>query len=295
MVIQDPAHFLADGRHVAAVQAHEVQALAPGLHLLGHRHRVPGPGDIVIGVDQQGGDGGEVPGKHPKGVNFVGKTGDVGMGHGPEDGNAVEFPRQDVAGAQKPRQITGPGHLETGVAALGAPQGKIHQGPARGRLDRPGGLGGDHGLEADGVDDERLHQLGLDDGGAHFQDGLICEKDAAFGEGLDLAGEAQTLQEVQKAPRKEAGGGEISQVIVSETQGFQILQDLGQPRGHKVVALGRILADKQAEGGLLLHILVEIAGRHGQLVKVRQQRRQFTRWLLVQVYLSGEAKGPLPT
>ncbi len=216
------------------------------------------------------------------------------MGHGPEDGNVVEFSRQDVAGAQEPRQIAGPGHLEAGIAALGTPQGKIHQGPARGRLHRPRGLGGDHGLEADGVDDERLHQLGLDDGGAHLQDGFINEKNAAFGEGLHLAGEAQTAQEVQKARREKPGGGEISQIIVSESQGFQVLQDLGQPGGDEVTALGRILADKQAESGFFPHILVEIAGRHGQLIKVRQQRRQFARWSLVQVCLEGGINGFLP-
>ena len=120
---------------------------------------------------------------------------------------------------------------------------------------------------------KRLHQLGLDDGRAHFQDGLIFEKDAAFRQGPDLAGEAQTLQEVQEGRRKEAGGGEISQVVGREAQGFQIVQDFGEPRGHKVAALGRILADEQAEGGLGLHILVEIAGRHGQLVEVGQERR----------------------
>ena len=129
--------------------------------------------------------------------------------------------------------------------------------------------------------------MGLNDGHAHFQDGLICEKDAAFRQGPDRAGKAQTFQEVQEGRRKEAGGGEISQVVAGETEGFQVLQDLGEPRGHKVAALGRIRADEQAEGGLCLHILVEIAGRHGQLVKVRQQRRQFTGWLLVQVCLIG--------
>ena len=51
-------------------------------------------------------------------------------------------------------------------------------------------------------------------GRAHFQDGLIFEKDAAFGQGLDLAGEAEILQEIQEAALKEAGGGEISQVCL---------------------------------------------------------------------------------
>ncbi len=154
--------------------------------------------------------------KDPEGLDFIRKAGDVGMSHGAEDGDVIELAGRDVAGADKTCEIRGPGHLEAGVSALGASQGKIHDGPALGRMDGAGRLGGDEGLEAHGINDERFHKLRLDNRRGDLQEGFVFEENAAFEQGIDFAGEPEPLEIIQKAVRKEAGGFQISQIFITE-------------------------------------------------------------------------------
>ncbi len=63
---------------------------------------------------------------------------------------------------------------------------------ARGRgVHATGGLGGDHGLKVDLVDNECFDDLRLDDRGGHLEHRLVGEKNPSFGNSGYIAGETE--------------------------------------------------------------------------------------------------------
>ena len=122
--------------------------------------------------------------------------------------------------------------------------------------------------------------MGLQDGSAHLQDGLVFKEEAAFGQGVHLTGEADLLEVIEKRSLKQAGAGKKGQVVCGEPEGLQVFQGLGQAGGDEIAPVRRVFADKEAEGGFVRHPLIEITGRHGQLIKISQQGQALSQGLL---------------
>jgi hypothetical protein len=59
-------------------------------------------------------------------------------------------------------------------------------------------------------------------------------------------------------------------------QGGEIIEGFGEPRGNEITPIFRVLADEEAEGGLVVHPLVEVTGGHGELIEVGEQGQPFS-------------------
>ena len=75
---------------------------------------------------------------------------------------------------------------------------ELDDGLAAGGFDDAGGLGGDEGLEADVGQQERFRNLRFDQGRADDEDRLAGKQRRAFGNGEDIAGEAEGAQVVEE-------------------------------------------------------------------------------------------------
>ena len=98
------------------------------------RGQVPGDGgslagavEGVIGVDEQGGIGGDGLAEVDEGILFVRVGLDEGVGHGAKDGDGIEGLRQHRGGAEETRYVAGPGRRQARIGAVGPPQLEIDQ------------------------------------------------------------------------------------------------------------------------------------------------------------------------
>ncbi len=105
-------------------------------------------------------------------------------------------------------------------------------------MDDAGRLGGDERGVVDGGEEEGLHDLRLDDGGAHPQHRLVGEDHGALGHGPDVAGEAEVAEEggeVRRHRVAERGHrGEEGNLLVGEAQTLQVAEGALQAHRHQV-------------------------------------------------------------
>src|ERR1035437_5162644 len=101
------------------------------------------------------------------------------------------------------------------------------------------------------------------------------EQDGAFGDGEEIAGEAEAAQVVEEggAHLGELGeGAQVGDFLGGEAQVEEVVGDLGDAGYHRVITVGGQTADGEFECGLLSGLArLEVAGRHGEFVKVGKE------------------------
>ena len=122
-----------------------------------------------------------------------------------------------------------------------------------------------------GQQQERLDELGLDGRGADRQDRLMREDWRALGHRVDIPGEAEGPQVVQKRLVKHAAAPEIGKIRLGKVQVVDIVDHLLQARRDGKAALIRAAAEKDVKiGDGIGHAVDKIAVAHGQLIKIAE-------------------------
>src|SRR3990172_2587731 len=271
--VEDAPDLLAQGDDIAAVQADAGQPVAPRLHLLRHLHSFVGGGHGVVGVDQQDRVGREGAGEGPEGVDLVREGRDVRVGHRPRGRDAVVETGQDVAAHGGAGDESAPGRLHPRVDTVGAPESELDHGAPAGGEDRADSLAREERLEVNEVENGRLDDLGLDDRGGDLDEWLALGNHGAFGNGADLAREAEAPQEIEEIGVEAAEGGEVPDGGPGDAEVAEIVQDVLEAGGDQEGALLRQLPREEAERGEAVHPLPEVRRGHRDLVEIREQRR----------------------
>ena len=131
--------------------------------------------------------------------------------------------RQHIAGGCEPGDVTGAGHLHSGIGAMGAPGSEIGDAPSLGSPDAARRLGGEGGLQVHLVDDIGFYELGLDNGGGDFQQRLIGEVQPSVGDRANAAGEPHTPQVVKKFGSEGTKGAQVVYGFVVELQAGKVV------------------------------------------------------------------------
>jgi hypothetical protein len=157
------------------------------------------------------------------------------------------------------------------VGALGAAEGEVDQVRPAGRQAAAGGLGGDRGLEGDLIQQGRLDQLGLSDGGGDLQQRLPRQHHPALGHRPHVPAEAQLGQGVQGRRIQAQVGLQPVQLLGREPEALQELQAVRQARRDQEAPVGWEVADEEAEGGGGRHPAPQVDHGHVELIEVGQQ------------------------
>ena len=272
-LIQHLARLAGQVRQVAGIQADTAFGDTQRLeHLV---ERFDGVGDTglqrVIGVHQQGRVGGIGLAVGLECLVLVVEHLYPGVGHGAAGGHAVHLVR-DGAGRTGTAADIGRPRTDNGrVGPLGTAGAELQHRAALGGPDDTVGLGGDQTLVVDGQQGERLDQLRLDGRCADHHQRLLGEHRRTLRNGVDIAGEAEVPQIVQKLLAEQVSPAEIGDVLLGEVQVLDVVDQLLQTcRDGEAAAIGH-LAEKHVEiGDALLAAGLKVAVAHGQLIEVTE-------------------------
>ena len=193
------------------------------------------------------------------------------MRHGTEGRHAEGALGLQRGRSGEPRQIRGTRRQQPRLGAMRAAQPEIDQGPALGGQHHARGLGRDHGLEMQQVDQARLDILRLGQRSGHAQDRLVGKEDGALGHRMHIAGEAEPPQPLDQPIAEMAAAREPGQFLFARTDGLEEIQRLGEARGDQEIAFFRQLADEELEDRQACLANLVIGLHHRKLVQVGQQ------------------------
>ena len=121
----------------------------------------------------------------------------------------------------------------------------------------------------EGDEQQRFQQLALDGRALDRDDRLLREDRHAFLNGPDVAVQLEVGQIVQKLFIKGLGGAQVGDVLVGKFQMIHSINELLQTGHDGVAAAVRHTAEEHIKDGDLIDIaLVQIACRHGKLIKI---------------------------
>ena len=198
----------------------------------------------------------------------------------PDRPQAVAHRRGHVRGPAAARHRRRAGHLHRRVRAVVAPRREVDHALAGARLAPAGGqhhpcrLGGDHGLEVDLVQEQRLEQLRLDQRRRHPDQRLVGEADRSLGDGVDVSREAEARGGSRGSSRRTGQGSAGSRAPPGRSAARGRARAWGRgrrPRANPGWAAVRRANSSKTAGSFIAPL--QVAGRHGQLVEVDQQRR----------------------
>ena len=189
------------------------------------------------------------------------------------DRNAESFSGEDVRGAGAAAEVGGAGGGEGAVGSLRATKAELeHVAAARGVHDARGFRRDERG-EIQRVEQRRFDELRLKERAAHAHERLVREDDAAFRNCVDVAGESQRPQRIEKAALEESGAGEIREIVVGETEIAQVVDSRSESAGDREAGAERVAAKVKMEDGLAIErAALPIAGGHRQLIEVGEER-----------------------
>ena len=121
------------------------------------------------------------------------------------------------------------------------------------------------------IDQPAFDQLRLRDWRSHPQYRFVGKKYRPLRHGVDVAGEAEIFQITHKSRTKSAVARDPFKLLRRKLYRFEKRYRLFKSRCDEKIALWRQLADKELEDRRLLHALIEVALKHGELVEVGQQ------------------------
>ena len=273
-LVQHFAGLLGHVGQVAAVQTDTVEGQRnSGLTHL--RKDADGVGDAgfqrIVGVHQQDAGVRVELGIFLESRVLVREAHDPAVGVGALDGDVEELSGQHVGGADTAADHGGAGPVDAGVRSLGPAEAKFHDAVALRRVDDPGGFGGDEALVVYDGEDRRLHKLRFHNRGDDLKKGLPRKYDGAFRNRVDVAGEPEIAQVLQKILIEELQASQILNVAGLEGQVLDIVDDLVEAGRDGEAAAGGIFPVKDVEDDGFIGLVLKVALHHGQLVEVCQQ------------------------
>ena len=155
-------------------------------------------------------------------------------------------------------------------------------------MDDARGFGRDQSFEGDGGEQVGLRELAFDQRSPDVQDRLALVDDGAFGDGEDVAGEAEIGEVIPEAGGCVAEVGQAPKVgdfVRFEAEVQQVVEGPVEPGGEHEIAIARQPPDGEFEGpDLFVFPGREVARGHGEFVEVGQKG--------VQVISSCPVSGP---
>ena len=183
--------------------------------------------------------------------------------------------------------VGSPGAQNGGVRALRPAGTEFQHRPALGSPDNPVGLGGDQALVVDAQQEIRLNELGLNGRCPDGDNRLIGEDRRALGDGPDIAGELKVRQILQKFLAEHIPAAQVLDVLRTEVQVLNILDDLLQTcRNGKSAAIGALPEEQVKIGNTVAVTGGKITLTHGQLIIVTQHGE-------IQLVIDNHTRSPL--
>ena len=245
-LVEDAAHLAGERVEVSAIQADSPHRAAQ----FGGAARAF---QRVVGIDQLDGGVAENALEFAEGVHLAGEGHHPGVRGGTHHGDAVAESGERVAGAGAAAEISGARAQRSGFGGMCAARAELHDGASGGGCRAARGFGRDQGLEGDGRQQVRFGNLGFDDGGADGERGLAGEEQGAFGDGEEIAGEAEVAQVIEEGGAHVGELGEAAKVVDflgGEVEVEEVVYDLGNAGDDCVIAVGGQAAEGEFEGGL---------------------------------------------
>ena len=126
-------------------------------------------------------------------------------------------------------------------------------------------------MVVDGQQGERLDQLRLDGRCADHHQRLLGEHGRTLRNGVDIAGEVEVPQIVQKLLAEQVSPAEIGDVLLGEVQVLDVVDQLLQTcRDGEAAAIGHLAEEHVEIGDALLAAGLKVAVAHGQLIEVTE-------------------------
>ena len=200
----------------------------------------------------------------------------VRVGHRSDRAQAVAHRGGDVRRAAASRDRRGAGDLHRRVDAVVASRREVDHGVAgaglapASREHDASGLGRDHGLEVDLVEQQGLEDLGLDPRPGDAEQRLVREAHRPLGDRVDVAGEPEPRQ-VGEELLVEAERAEIVELNLAEAKRTHEPQRGAEPRREQPRPVDREPAREELEDRRLVHAALVVARRHRELVLIGQQ------------------------
>ena len=116
-----------------------------------------------------------------------------------------------------------------------------------------------------------LHELRLRDRGDDADHGLVGEKHRSLGEGVQIAGEAQSGEMIEESSGKSSRPIKVGNLLFRKTQVLQEGQQGLQPGGDEESPAGRKIPYSEFEGSRLIHAFAQIGFQHRKLVEIGQE------------------------
>ena len=151
---------------------------------------------------------------------------------------------------------------------------ELHDRAASGGTHNAVGLGSDQTLVVERNQQQGLQQLALNSRALDRNDGLLREDGHTLFDGPDVAVQLEVFEISQELFVKRVGGAQIFDVLFGKFQMVDGVDELLQARHDGVAATIGHAAEEHVKDGDLVYVpLVEIAGRHSQLVEIRHGRK----------------------
>src|SRR6185369_8676504 len=116
-----------------------------------------------------------------------------------------------------------------------------------------------------------FNELGLGKGRHDLDQRFVRKDNRAFGHGIDITGETELPQTFKKGCGKSINGSQISDRLVREGEGFQIVKNVFQTAGDKIISRRWQPSNEQIKYGEAIHAFVEIRLQHGQFVEISKE------------------------
>ena len=163
-----------------------------------------------------------------KGADLVVVGLDERVRHRAGQRDAEQPPRFDGRGGIETCEIASARRQQARLGAMRAPQAEVCEPARSGGEPAARGLGRDHGLEVEQVDQPALDELRLGQRGDHPQDRFAREEHAALRHGVHVAREAQRRQALQGLRTETAGRCEPPQLVPGKAHGLEIVERPGR-------------------------------------------------------------------
>ena len=257
---------------VAAVDAHAADRNAVGLQFRRQLDHFARAGFGVVGVDQQDHAFGPRAREILERVRLVVVHLHEGMRHGADDRHAVALAGQHIGGAGKARDVARARRIKPGLGAVRGAQAEIGEVLAGRRQHHARGLRRDQRLEMQDVDQPRFDQLRLRQRRGDADQRLVGKADAAFGDRMHVAGEAEGGQIIEQVFAEASGALEPVDLGFGKLQRFEIIERVGEPGREQKAAPRRQPPHEELEHRLLVLSPVQIGLDHVEFVEVGEQR-----------------------
>ena len=270
--VENGAHLARMRGEVAGIDAHAADRNAVGFEPRRQLHHFARALLGIVGVDQQD------DALRPRAREILERGHLVvvhlheGMRHGADDRHAVALAGEHIGGAGKAREVARACRIKSGLGAVRRAQAEVGQDLARRRQHHARGFGCDQRLVMQNVDEARFDQLRLRQRRGDADQRLVGKADAAFGDRVHVAGEAERGKIIEQVVAETAGAFEPIDLGGGKPQRLQIIERIVEPGGEQKSAPRRQPAHEKLEYRLLVLSPIQIGLDHVEFVEIGEQR-----------------------